>query len=118
MGNGQDKRRELNEALEDAESTFVAGVAGTSVGAAAGAYAAAQTLGAAAAGVVPGAVAGAIAGMGTAAAAQAAGDWAGSDPEAEHEANIMEAAVQIHQQNPDMTGPEAIEQAREQDERR
>lgn len=30
----------------------------------------------------------------------------------------MEAAVQIHQQNPDMTGPEAIEQAREQDERR
>jgi hypothetical protein len=118
MGGGQDRRREFNEALEDAESTFVAGVAGTAAGAAGGAALAAETVAGAAAGAGFGGLAGAAAGVAAALGAQELGDWAGSDPQAEQEAEIMAAAVQLHHEHPGMTGPEALEQARREHEQR
>lgn len=118
MSGEQDRRREFNEALEDAESTFVAGVAGSVAGAGAGAALGAGTVAGAAGGAALGGPAGAAAGMAAAIGFQELGDWAGSDPQAEQEAEIMAAAVQLHQEHPGMTGPEALEQARREHEER
>lgn len=107
------KKDELSEALEDAEDTLVGGVIGGVAGLAAGALA--EGGGAAVAG--PMGVAGAVAGMAAAEVVSEGGELSDAldeEAEAEHQAEIMEAAQEIHAENSDLTGPEAIEQAEEE----
>lgn len=106
----RDKKKAFAEVSEVAQGTLVGGAAGGAVGAAAGMLAA----GAASAGVglLAGGLTGAAAGAATGAAYVEADQAERERDAAEAEAAVMDEAQDIHAQG-ELTGPEAIAQARE-----